>query len=89
MPHYDVEITDTFGGEANYSWVRRHVIEAPKNATTRQLVTLAKAAQGWTGIRCNTTSYGDTIDVRPRGACLVMFIAWRDTSLNPLPETQE
>ena len=23
-----VEITDTFGGEANYSWVTRHVIKA-------------------------------------------------------------
>ena len=23
-----VEITDTFGGEANYSWVTRHIIKA-------------------------------------------------------------
>lgn len=26
---YEVELTDTFGGDANYSWVRRAVIEAP------------------------------------------------------------
>ena len=25
---YFVEVTDTFGGEANYSWVTRHVIKA-------------------------------------------------------------
>lgn len=25
---YFVEITDTFGGEANYSWVTRHIIRA-------------------------------------------------------------
>jgi len=25
---YFIEITDTFGGEANYSWVTRHVIKA-------------------------------------------------------------
>lgn len=25
---YFVEVTDTFGGEANYSWVTRHVIRA-------------------------------------------------------------
>ncbi len=25
---YYVEITDTYGGEANYSWVTRHVIRA-------------------------------------------------------------
>jgi hypothetical protein len=26
--HYFVEITDTFGGEANYSWVTRHKVRA-------------------------------------------------------------
>jgi hypothetical protein len=26
---YAVEYTDTFAGEANYSWVRRAIIEAP------------------------------------------------------------
>ena len=25
---YRIEITDTFGGEANYAWVTRHVIAA-------------------------------------------------------------
>lgn len=28
MQLFYVEITDTFGGEANYSWVTRHVIRA-------------------------------------------------------------
>jgi hypothetical protein len=28
MSHYFVEITDTFGGEANYSWVTRHKVRA-------------------------------------------------------------
>lgn len=26
--HYFVEITDTYGGEANYSWVTRHKVRA-------------------------------------------------------------
>ena len=26
--HFYVEITDTFGGEANYSWVTRHKLKA-------------------------------------------------------------
>ena len=31
MAHkYQVELTDTFGGEANYSWVRRAVITVPE-----------------------------------------------------------
>ena len=28
MNTYKIEITDTFGGEANYSWVRRYEIAA-------------------------------------------------------------
>ena len=28
MKTYKIEITDTFGGEANYSWVTRHEIKA-------------------------------------------------------------
>lgn len=28
MPYFYIEVTDTFGGDANYSWVTRHVIRA-------------------------------------------------------------
>lgn len=28
MTHFFVEVTDTFGGDANYSWVTRHKIKA-------------------------------------------------------------
>lgn len=28
MYTYAIEVTDTFGGEANYSWVRRYTIQA-------------------------------------------------------------
>jgi len=28
MKTYNIEITDTFGGDANYSWVTRHTIKA-------------------------------------------------------------
>lgn len=28
MPLFYIEVTDTFGGDANYSWVTRHVIRA-------------------------------------------------------------
>jgi hypothetical protein len=30
MNAYDVEYTDTFGGEANYCWVKRAVIHVPE-----------------------------------------------------------
>jgi hypothetical protein len=32
MHKYNVEYTDTFGGEANYSWVQRHVVSVPELA---------------------------------------------------------
>ena len=28
LERFEFEVTDTFGGEANYSWVRREVINA-------------------------------------------------------------
>lgn len=82
MP-YQVEVTDTFGGEANYSWVRRYTIEAPTAdygtpAYRRTLVRRAKAAAGWAGLRCTVNDYGDMLDIRPRGACWVAFVNWVD-----------
>lgn len=87
---FDVEVTDTFGGEANYCWVHRHVINAAdavipataedRRRDRRKLVRAAKALEGWAGIRCTVDDSGDLITVRPRGACMVMFISWRDPS---------
>jgi hypothetical protein len=70
---YQVELTDTFGGEANYAWVRRAEIESPKG-TRRSLMRAAKAAVGITGSRGTVADFGDSLDFRPYGACLVMFV---------------
>ncbi len=74
MHTYEVEVTDTFGGEANYSWVRRERFEAPEGATRRAIVRRAKSAAGLSGVRCDTHDYGDLIELRPRGACIVAFV---------------
>ena len=74
MFRYDVEYTDTFGGEANYSWVKRATVTMPElthygydggtnyakaNATfERELMKKAKAAVGITGVRGKRESYG-------------------------------
>ena len=47
-----VEITDTFGGEANYSWVTRHVIKAKSfrgcaNALSR------RSGLNWRSVGCD------------------------------------
>ena len=46
-----VEITDTFGGEANYSWVVRGDIYTQKD-TINARVRAAKKFAGWQGIKC-------------------------------------
>jgi hypothetical protein len=75
---FDLEITDTFGGEANYCWVKREKIALPANASKRQLVQKAKALAGWTGWRCKVYDFGDLIRIEPQGACLVAFVSWMD-----------
>ena len=70
---WTVEVTDTFGGEANYSWVRRSEVSAPDGATDRQLARLFKDAGGFTGSRGRATWHGDTYEFRPYGQCVVLF----------------
>jgi hypothetical protein len=46
-----IEVTDTFGGEANYSWVTRHIIRA---TTERGAVNKFSRLSGyeWRGVGC-------------------------------------
>lgn len=80
MSSYQVEVTDTFGGEANYAWVRRYTIEGSLEdyKSRRNLVIDAKRVAGWSGLRCDTTNFGDELWLRPHGVCQIMFITWID-----------
>ena len=69
----DIELTDTFGGEANYCWVRRYTLATPENISQRALVRRIKKAAGITGVRCNTYDHGGMIAIRPVGVCVVLF----------------
>jgi hypothetical protein len=71
MENYNYEYTDTFGGEANYSWVRRGEV----NATSLNVVRRVKRALGLEGVKCTREEYGDTIVLRPIGSCTVVFIS--------------
>lgn len=72
--NYQIEITDTFGGEANYSWVRRHTLDASPGITDLALVRRAKRKAEWSGVRCKVSKYADMIEIRPVGMCCVLFI---------------
>lgn len=71
LTKYRVEYTDTFGGEANYSWVRRATIEA---TSPRSAITKAKAEFGIT--LPHRIIYRDSDEIRLdfRGSCTCMFL---------------
>jgi len=74
---FKAEYTDTFGGESNYSWVKRANIETQPNATTRQVLRAARKALGLTGIRGRIVhDQGDFIEWRPYGICTVLFVTF-------------
>lgn len=71
---YQYEMTDTFGGEANYSWARRGEVELPEGASNLMLVRRVKKAIGLEGVPCKREEYGEQIVLRPVGSCTVVFI---------------
>ncbi len=90
---YAVEYTDTFNGEANYSWVRRARIASPEwtkfkdwdgngrrepRAYQRTVMHRAKKAVGLTGVRGVTQSLGDGYEFRPYNSCTVLFVNWSE-----------
>jgi hypothetical protein len=72
---YFVEITDTFGGDANYSWVRRFKVPA---ASMRQALTLAKHEYFGYMPRHKTSDYGDMVRADFAGMCVCAFVQWFD-----------
>ena len=71
---FQIEYTDTFAGEANYSWVRRGDILAPENISDLAIVRRAKEMMGLLGVRCNRMEMGETIALYPLDRCTVLFI---------------
>ena len=70
------ELTDTFGGEATYAWVRRATQFMPDTATGFTLARRAKKWAGWTGVRCERADHGMMLELRPRGMCQVLFVTF-------------
>lgn len=70
---FEFEYTDTFGREANYSWVKREK-RPMKNTSQLALVRKAKKIFGLNGVRSKTSNYGDTIRIDFDSLCVVIFI---------------
>lgn len=74
MGSLQIEYTDTFCGEANYSWVRRATVPFSGAQGTREAMRLAKAAVGLTGVPGRTSDLGDYLEFRPYNSCTVLFV---------------
>ena len=73
MCTWDIEVTDTFGGQANYSWVYRYAIRMPDDISDLALVRRIKSVAGYSGIRGRATVMGDSVEIRFPGRCVVIF----------------
>lgn len=71
---FRIELTDTFGGNANYSWVRHANFDAPSDASNKLLVRRAKKALDISDLKHKTSQLGETIELRFPGVCIIGFI---------------
>ena len=71
---FQFEYTDTFNGEANYSWVRRTEIDLPETVSDLTLSIRAKRWAGLTGHSCRRVDVGEGFALYPSGVCTVLFI---------------
>ena len=76
MNTFTIEITDTFGGEANYCWVARYLVAA--NCKRGAINKLARSQGG--GWR-QSYDYGDGARYDLQGECVCCFVDWFDESL--------
>lgn len=68
--YYFVEITDTYGGESNYSWVRRYLVNAKSERGAVQKIACEYGA-GWRRVYSHSDN-GGRYDLR--GAAVCMFV---------------
>ncbi len=69
-----IEATDTYGGEANYCWVKRGSAAA---TSRRGVVKAVKQLAGWAGwCRVHVEDYGDQYVIRPTKSSGVNQIAF-------------
>jgi hypothetical protein len=74
---WDVEMTDTFGGEPNYSWIKRGTTLVREGASRLSIVRAIKRELGISGTRCRVYDHGDMLELTPYGTCTVAYAILR------------
>ena len=73
---FHIEVTDTFGGEANYSWRKQWLVTA--NSARGAITKLAKLeGSGWRKV----WDSGDAVRYDLRGACICAFVMFIEDSM--------
>lgn len=70
-----VEVTDTYGGEANYCWVHRYLVKA---STMRGAVGVVSKHEGFSGSLKIVGNYGDMTRHNVSGAAICIFTQYAD-----------
>ena len=73
---FNIELTDTVGGESNYSWVKHAELTTAKKDSRTAIVRAAKKWWGITGVRASVGDYGTIIEIKPAGICQVAYITF-------------
>ena len=73
MHTFDIEVTDTFGGEANYSWVRRYTYTAKSFLGAINKLAREHGA-GW----AKAYDTGDMARYNLTGAAICAFVTYKD-----------
>jgi len=70
-----VEVTDTYGGEANYSWVHKYLVKA---TTMRGAISVVSKYEGFAGRLKVDGNYGDMTRHNVSGAAICIFTQYAD-----------
>jgi len=73
---FNIEITDTFSGEANYSWVIREQFMTHDDISDDELAQEALKFIGWEDEPVSIESFGDMIRIMPHDSNMVCFVTW-------------
>jgi hypothetical protein len=75
--HFTFEYTDTFGGEANYAWVRRVHRYLNADISDAKLKREAKRVMNMSGVRGRWESHSDEVlAFYPSGIAAVLFVTY-------------
>lgn len=70
---WSIEVTDTYGGEANYCWVHRYQVRA---SSARGAIGIVSRAEGLR-FRADWDD-GDTVRYNAVNACICAFVSWAE-----------